>query len=336
MGDTVTLGRHRGRFCAVIGSGPGRQRRSLGTADPSLARTRFAEFLRHWEQSQRPALPTIGEIVAGYLDDRDREAACPKRLHEAWARLAATFRDLLPSHITKELCQGYVRDRTRVGRGRAVSTGTTHTELSMLRAALRWAERENWIDRAPHVWLPLKPPPRDRWLTRAEAARLVAAAEAPHVRLFILLALHTAARMGAILDLRWDAVDVERKVINLARQDGRQTRKGRAVVPVNATLLPALTEARAAALSPFVIEWGGGQVASIKKGFGAAVKRAKVSPCTPHVMRHTAAVWMAEAGVPMPVIAQYLGHTDSRTTERVYARYSPDYLRGAADALAGA
>jgi integrase len=53
-------------------------------------------------------------------------------------------------------------------------------------------------------------------------------------------------------------------------------------------------------------------------------------------MRHTAAVWMAEAGVPMPVIAQYLGHTDSRITERVYARFSPDYLRGAADALAGA
>jgi integrase len=47
----------------------------------------------------------------------------------------------------------------------------------------------------------------------------------------------------------------------------------------------------------------------------------------------TAAVWMAEAGVPMPEIAQCLGHRNSRTTERVYARYSPDYLQGAARAL---
>lgn len=158
----------------------------------------------------------------------------------------------------------------------------------------------------------------------------------PHIKLFILMALHTAARMGAILDLRWPAVDLERKRINLARQDGRQTHKGRAVLPINAVLLPALQDARKAAMSPFVIEWGGGRVKSVKKGFGAAVKRAGVAPCTPHVMRHTAAVWMAEAGVPMAVIAQYLGHTDSRITERVYARFSPAYLSGAADALAGA
>jgi integrase len=42
---------------------------------------------------------------------------------------------------------------------------------------------------------------------------------------------------------------------------------------------------------------------------------------------------MAEGGIPMPVIAQYLGHRDSRTTERIYARFSPDYLREAAKAL---
>ncbi len=36
----------------------------------------------------------------------------------------------------------------------------------------------------------------------------------------------------------------------------------------------------------------------------------------------------------MPVIAQYLGHRDSRTTERVYARFSPDFLQSAAKALA--
>lgn len=334
MGEPVTLGRHRGKFCAVTGKGRSRRRHSLGTSDPSLARTRFAEFLRQFEQAQRPALPTIGEIADAYLADRDREALCPKRLREAWAQLAATFRDILPSHVTKELCRNYVRDRTR--KGRPVSTGTSHTELSMLRAALRWAERERWIEHAPPVWLPQKPPPRERHLSRAEATKLVDAAEMPHVRLFVLLALNTGARMGAILDLRWPAVDLDRKRINLSRQDGRQTRKGRAVVPINAILLPALQEAKEAALSPFVIEWGGGQVKSIKKGFGAAVKRAGVAPCTPHVMRHTAAVWMAEAGVPMPVIAQYLGHTDSRITERVYARFSPDYLSGAASALAGA
>jgi integrase len=51
------------------------------------------------------------------------------------------------------------------------------------------------------------------------------------------------------------------------------------------------------------------------------------------VLRHTAAVWMAEAGIPMAEIAQYLGHSDDRITSRVYARYGPDHLRKAAAAI---
>ena len=67
-------------------------------------------------------------------------------------------------------------------------------------------------------------------------------------------------------------------------------------------------------------------------GVGAAARRAGVK-CSPHVLRHTAAVWMAEDGVPMEQVAQYLGHNDSRTTERVYARFSPDFLRADARSL---
>ena len=40
-----------------------------------------------------------------------------------------------------------------------------------------------------------------------------------------------------------------------------------------------------------------------------------------------------DGGIPMAEVAQYLGHTDSRVTERVYARFGPDYLRRAALAL---
>jgi integrase len=42
---------------------------------------------------------------------------------------------------------------------------------------------------------------------------------------------------------------------------------------------------------------------------------------------------MAEAGIPMPEISQFLGHANTRVTEEVYARFSPNYLRDAASAL---
>jgi integrase len=71
-----------------------------------------------------------------------------------------------------------------------------------------------------------------------------------------------------------------------------------------------------------VIERGAKKVANIKKAFQAASERSGVH-ATPYTLRHTAAVWMAEAGMPMSQIAQFMGHDDSATTEKHYARFSP-------------
>lgn len=42
---------------------------------------------------------------------------------------------------------------------------------------------------------------------------------------------------------------------------------------------------------------------------------------------------MAEAGISMDEISQYLGHSNTRITASIYARYSPEHLRRAAKAL---
>lgn len=82
-----------------------------------------------------------------------------------------------------------------------------------------------------------------------------------------------------------------------------------------------------------MVEWAGGPVQSVKKGFRAATVAAGLEGVSPHVLRHTAAVHMAEAGISMDEIAQYLGHSDTRITASTYARYSPEHLRKAAKAL---
>ncbi len=46
---------------------------------------------------------------------------------------------------------------------------------------------------------------------------------------------------------------------------------------------------------------------------------------TVHLFRHSAAIWLAEADRPMSEIAQFVGHSDTRTTEKINAKYSPDY-----------
>ena len=102
---------------------------------------------------------------------------------------------------------------------------------------------------------------------------------------------------------------------------------------MNSTARAALAESDKGRTSAFVIEWAGERVGSVKKGIRSAAVRAGLPWVTAHVFRHSAACFMAEDGVPMAEIAQYLGHSDSRLTEKVYARFSPTHLRKAASAL---
>ena len=48
-----------------------------------------------------------------------------------------------------------------------------------------------------------------------------------------------------------------------------------------------------------------------------------------HVLRHTYASALAMKGVNMRVIADQLGHADTRVTERHYARLAPSYVADA-------
>ncbi len=161
---------------------------------------------------------------------------------------------------------------------------------------------------------------------------LLAGCVQPHVRLFVRLALQTAGRRAAVLGLTWDRVDFEHKRVNLTVV-GEANRKRRATVPMGEQLEAELKAAKEAAQTPYVIEYAGERVMNIKKGFAAAALRAGLEDLTPHDLRHTAAVWMAEDGVPFEEIAQYLGHSSSKVTFAVYARFSPTHLRRASKSL---
>lgn len=311
--------RFRGRFYVVWTEGGRTQRASLRTDDADEAARRFAD----WRRSLDRIGPTVADIAGAYIKEKRATAARPDRIETAWKALGPFFGHLRPDQIDRPLCRAYAARRRQQGR----KNGTIRKELDILRAALRWQDK-----RTPAVFeMPPAPPPRERYLARDEYRRLVDACTTPHVRLFVILAVATAGRAEALLGLTWDRVDFTAGIIRLA--DGGERRKGRATVPMTGTAREALLDAREAARTPYVIEYADRRVKSVKKGIKSAAALAGLRDVSPHVFRHTAAVWMAEAGIAMSEIAQYLGHSDSRLTERVYARYSPDYLRRAAEAL---
>lgn len=300
-------------------------RYSLGTADRKEAERELEAFRRRWE---RPVHITVTYLWDAYRADKSEQRVAANMEFSGKALLPA-FGHLLPEEVTAVECRKYVLARARQKR----KPGTIWTELNHLQIVLNWAHKQRIISNAIAVERPPKPAPKDRRLTTSESKRLLDAATLPHIRVAVGLLLFTAARVGAILDLTWDRVDMTRGLIQYADPDDTGHRKGRATVPMNATLRAILTATKEAALTEYVVEWAGERVGSIKRAFAKVVADAGLEDVTPHVLRHTAASRMAAAGIPMTIIAAVLGHSDSRTTERIYAKFSPTFLRSAVDAL---
>ncbi len=251
-------------------------------------------------------------------------------MREAWKPLAPHFGHMTIEQVTKAVCVGYITKRRLLG----VSNGGIRTELDYLSTALRFGKRSKlYVGDTPAIERPPQARPRERWLTKPEVTRLIKHAVAMHVKLFILLSIYTAGRPSHILQITWPRVDFAARTINLDDPDRDQNRKGRARVPMHDDLIEPLKMARDLAETQFVIEYNGNPVGSVKKAIHEAARRAKIKGVSPYVLRHTAGVWMAQAGVPMAEIAQYMGHTNPAVTFKVYARYSPDYLRKAGGAL---
>jgi integrase len=278
----------------------------------------------------RPTGPlrTTADLWAAYLADRQGRAVLATMAHTA-KHLLPHFGALSPDEIHPATCRAYVAARRRAG----IADTTINTELGHLATVLNWAAKARIIPAAPHIERPPRRTAETPRLTRAQAYRLIEACTDPHLRLATILLLTTSARVGALVALTWGRVDLDRRLITLTDPDDMTRRKSRATIPINDTAFAALTEAAAIRRSDHVIEWGGRPVRSIRKGLASAATRAGLPHVSPHMLRHSAATWMAEAGIGMEEIAAFLGHATPATTRRLYARFSPDYLRKPAAAL---
>lgn len=319
----------------------GRERlRATGETDGKRAEAVLATFIRENHRpagGPRPAHEVmLGDVLDYYGKNKGAYAADPARIGYAIDALLPYWQDKTITDITDATCAEYVEQRQR-------KAGTTRRELTTLRAAVNYAKGRIADDTRP-VTLPAKPPGKDRWLTRGEAARLLNAARVSrsdvrlYLPLFIVLGLYTGARKEAILSLRWPQIDLANKRINFKRNDLAETAKKRAHNRLPDRLVAALRRAykRRSSDLGFVVHdsgkpiidiggaWNGSAKGFVQGSFGRACKRAGIVGVTPHTLRHTCGTWMAQQGVPLAKIGEYLGHSDERTT-KLYAHHHPDY-----------
>jgi integrase len=123
-------------------------------------------------------------------------------------------------------------------------------------------------------------------------------------------------------------IDVERGIFSRRANRQRETKKRKPSIP-----LPPEIHGHLRRWKPrgqrFAVEWYGGPVARIAKAFRTVVWNAGLgADVTPHVLRHTAATWLMQAGTDPWEAADFLGMTAETLMSR-YGHHHPDYLSGA-------
>lgn len=320
------------------------RKKATGTKDPNEAEAFRARLSREYDKPELSEKPTIGEVIDAYFGTRKDVVADAKGLTYCHAPLKRILGPLFADTVTQTTVADYIKRRKAEGgqhrkggryADKPVSDPTINKELRALRAALKWAHGERLIVREPKFRIELSAgDTRERWITKDDANSLMAAC-APHLSLFVLIALSTAKRREAILSLTWDRVSLAlpgHESIDFGDDVGNK-RRGKTPIAGNVRLIKALSEAKAAAKTDYVIEYRGERVKDVKTALRAACRRAGLEPFGAHTLKHSAITWMVLAGVAFERIAKFAS-TSKDVIEKVYGHHSPEFVAEASGALA--
>ncbi|AYC99980.1 integrase [Neorhizobium sp. NCHU2750] len=281
-----------------------------------------------------------------YAEEKSPKTARPKETDAMIDRLADFYADMLLTEIKGQTHRDYVEDRE--------NSGGARRDLEVLRAAINYYHAENTLDMVPKVSLPEKGTPRQKWLTRQDIAKLLRAARRErncrHIVRLIMIGLYTGTRLSATLNLQWmpnttgGHIDLGRGVI-YRRAEGERVahNKRRTPVKIPPRLLrflhhwkakdTAIDEAGNAVTLRYAVTYRGEKITKPHKAFRTVRDAAGFGDdVTPHVLRHTRATWLAQAGVETEQAAASLGMT-AEEFERTYSHASPDFQQAAANAF---
>jgi integrase len=331
-------------FWASYSDGSGKRvRRSTGVKVSTAGRQEAEALLSKWRleahqerQWGQQLTRTFDEMMLGYLRELEQVGKSTERAKWSLKKLYPEFTGMELHSITPQHVRCYIAKRKEDG----VANSTINREVGFLSAAFNFARREwDWDVGNPAANRRQKEPEgRLRWLSEAEAKRLIYHASAedrpPYLADFVVFALNTGCRRSEILNLEWSRVDLKQNLVffEAAHTKSRKRRS----IPLNKSAREALMgrlkyrmQDADRASSPWVFcTEKGKRIGDIKKTWGTTRKRAGLTDVRIHDLRHTCAAWLVSAGVPLAEVRDLLGHSSITMTER-YAHLSPDNVRAA-------
>jgi integrase len=179
---------------------------------------------------------------------------------------------------------------------------------------------------------------RERFLSAAELRRVGEVLremedegiELPSAIAAVRLLILTGCRLGEIMTLKWEYVDISGKALRLP-----DSKTGAKVVHFGQPAVEVLQKIERVENNPWVIVGtkSGARLSDLQPFWQRVRARAGLKDVRIHDLRHTFASTAVAAGQGLPMIGKLLGHTQVQTTAR-YAHLAADPVKDAAERVA--
>ena len=259
------------------------------------------------------------KVTMDELFERYRQATAETKRnakHEKYALrlLSEEMGQLRLSQLTRSRIAEFRDKRLAAG----LSASTVRNNLHLLSAVVRMAMND-WGYELPfnpvrRVSKPAVNNARNRRLEPDEEARLMAEAakhSSPLMHPLIVVALETGMRLGELLSLQWQHVNLAGRSAHLPHTkngDARDVPLSKAAIEALQSIVPAEDSSRV------FYTWAG--VTSFQHTWGRMLKRANITNLRFHDMRHEAASRFSEKGMDLFRIAAITGHHSLQMLKR--------------------
>ena len=281
----------------------------------------------------------------------------------------ALYRRHLRNHIIPELGQIQLQklktDQVQAFLNTMVKDGLKATTIQViftilntaLKDAVRWQRLTVNVCNA--VTLPRVIPSEIRSLNKEEARRLLEVAKEDYLHCLLTLALATGMRLGELLALRWDEIDLENKTLQVRHtvdyiqgygkvESEPKTTSGRRSITLPQFAIKELerhrtyqAEARREVGNLWreqglvITSMTGNHLSRsrVQQTFKQLLKKAGLPDMHFHWLRHSAATILLSMGISPKVVQELLGHSDIRITLRIYGHVLPGMHKEAMDKM---
>ncbi len=259
---------------------------------------------------------------------------------------------LTPATLTNEAVRGYKQFLL----DQANKPKTINRRLAALAAYAHWLEQAGYVKNARNPVQGVKAVKETalapKWLDKKQRATLLRVVEKeiedamrryPRLRLMYLrdaaivkLILFAGLRVGEIIQLRMSDIILEERKGSVVVREGKGTK--RREIPLNMKARKALLDYLAVRpdISSDDLFLGqrneGVQSKTIQRAVQRFAKKAEIKNVTPHILRHSFAKALIDAGVSLEKVATLLGHSNLNTT-RIYTTPGEQDLMDAVDLL---